>query len=347
MLKLIKIAAGSVASIFLADMLGLSYSTAAGIITLLTIQDTARETITISVKRICAFLLATLLAYVIFHLVGYHVFAYGIFLFLFIACCMPLRLGAAVSTNAVLATHYLLEKDMPVSLIGNEALLLLIGAGIGTLLNLYMPGRGKEIRAMQKTLEEDLRTVLLRMAEYSKKEDRSDYTGSCFDKLQADILAGKKQAFAYMNNTFFQESKYFIDYMNMREQQTVVLRDIYKKIIHIRSLLPQAKQVSGLLYETAVTFGESNNARELLSRLSGVLRQMKDSPLPVTREEFEDRAVLYGILMDLEYFLQLKKEFADGLTQEQVRRYWGTGRNQSNSCVYDADQAKQTELTKE
>ncbi len=347
MLKLIKIAAGSVASIFLADMLGLSYSTAAGIITLLTIQDTARETITISVKRICAFLLATLLAYVIFHLVGYHVFAYGIFLFLFIACCMPLRLGAAVSTNAVLATHYLLEKDMPVSLIGNEALLLLIGAGIGTLLNLYMPGRGKEIRAMQKTLEEDLRTVLLRMAEYSKKEDRSDYTGACFDKLQADILSGKKQAFAYMNNTFFQESKYFIDYMNMREQQTVVLRDIYKKIIHIRSLPPQTEQVSGLLYETAVTFGESNNARELLSRLSGVLRQMKDSPLPVTREEFEDRAVLYGILMDLEYFLQLKKEFADGLTQEQVRRYWGTGRNQSNSCVYGADQAKQTELTKE
>ena len=347
MLKLIKIAAGSVASIFLADMLGLSYSTAAGIITLLTIQDTARETITISVKRICAFLLATLLAYVIFHLVGYHVFAYGIFLFLFIACCMPLRLGAAVSTNAVLATHYLLEKDMPVSLIGNEALLLLIGAGIGTLLNLYMPGRGKEIRAMQKTLEEDLRTVLLRMAEYCKKEDRSDYTGACFDKLQADILAGKKQAFAYMNNTFFQESKYFIDYMNMREQQTVVLRDIYKKIIHIRPLPPQTEQVSGLLYETAVTFGESNNARELLSRLSGVLRQMKDSPLPVTREEFEDRAVLYGILMDLEYFLQLKKEFADGMTQEQVRRYWGAGRNQSNSCVYGADQAKQTELTKE
>lgn len=51
MLKLIKIAVGSVASIFLADVLGLGYSTAAGIITLLTIQDTSRETITISVKE--------------------------------------------------------------------------------------------------------------------------------------------------------------------------------------------------------------------------------------------------------------------------------------------------------
>ncbi|MEZ3508086.1 MAG: hypothetical protein K1W10_14260 [Lachnospiraceae bacterium] len=328
MLKLVKIAVGSAASIFLADMMGLSYSTAAGIITLLTIQDTSRETIAISVKRIFAFLLATFFSYMVFQLVGYHVFAYGIFLFLFIACCALLRLSDAVSINAVLATHYLLERDMSISLIGNEAGLLLIGAGIGTLLNLYMPGKGTEIRAMQRTLEEDLQRVLLRMSEYIRKEDRSDYTGACFDKLQEDISAGKRQAFAYMNNTFFQESEYFIVYMNMREQQTMVLRDIYKKIISVRTIPVQTEQVSVLLYETAVSFGECNNAVDLLDRLSEILRGMKDSPLPVTREEFEDRAVLYGILMDLEYFLRLKKEFVDSLTKEQIRRYWALGQSE-------------------
>lgn len=325
MLKMIKIAVGSAAAILLADLLGLNYSTSAGIITLLTIQDTSRETITISAKRICAFLVATVLSYMVFHLLGYHVFSYGIFLFLFIAVCGPLRLGSAVSTNAVLATHYLLEQKMAPLQIGNEALLLLIGAGIGTLLNLYMPGKEKEIRLMQQRLEEDLRTVILRMSEYIGKEDRSDYTGSCFDKLQADIDAGKKQAFAYMNNTFFQESKYFIDYMNMREQQTVVLRDIYKKIVSMRTVLPQTEQVAELLRETAVTFGESNNARDLLASREEALRQMKDSELPATRQEFEDRAVLYGIMTDLEYFLQLKKEFADSLTKEQILIYWGGG----------------------
>lgn len=322
MLKMVKIAVGSAAAILLADLLGLNYSTSAGIITLLTIQDTSRETITISAKRICAFLVATVLSCLIFHLFGYHVFSYGIFLFLFIAVCAPLRLGNAVSTNAVLATHYLLEQKMALPQIGNETLLLLIGAGIGTLLNLYMPGKGKEIRMIQYRLEEDLRVVLLRMSEYIGKEDRSDYTGSCFDKLQADIDAGKKQAFAYMNNTFFQESKYFIDYMNMREQQTVVLRDIYKKIVSMRTVLPQTEQVAELLRETAVTFGESNNARDLLAKREETLRQMKDSELPATRQEFEGRAVLYGIMTDLSYFLQLKKEFADSLTKEQVLKYW-------------------------
>lgn len=311
MLKLIKIAAGSVIAIFLADMLGLSYSTSAGIITLLTIQDTSRETIKISIKRMIAFLLAAVFSYIVFNIAGYHAFSYGIFLFIFIACCTPLGLGSAVSTNAVLVTHYLLAKNMSFSIIINEALLLLIGAGTGTLLNLYMPGKEKEIRAIQRTLEEDLRTVLLRMSEYIVKEDRSDYTGSCFDKLQADIDNGLATAFAYMNNTFFQESKYFIEYMNMREQQSIVLQDIYKKIMNIRIIVPQTEQVSGFIHEIAVSFGESNNAGELTAKLSGLFGQMKNSPLPVTREEFENRAMLYAILMDLRYFLLLKKEFAE------------------------------------
>ncbi len=322
MLKLIKIAIGSAVSIFLADILGLGYSTAAGIITLLTIQDTVRETMIISVKRAGAFLLATVLACIVFQLGGYHVFSYGIFLFLFIACCIPLHLGDAVSINAVLATHYLLEKNMSPALIGNEALLLFIGAGIGTLLNLYIPGKSREIRAMQHQLEADMRTVLVRMSEYIRKEERSDYTGACFDKLQADIDAGKKQAYAYMNNTFFQESKYFIAYKNMRGQQTVVLRDVYKKIMNIGRILPQTEQVAELIYEIAVTFGETNNAKNLLAKREAVLSQMKESRLPVTRQEFEERAVLYGILMDFDYFLQLKKEFADSLTKEQINKYW-------------------------
>jgi len=36
---------------------------------------------------------------------------------------------------------------------------------------------------------------------------------------------------------------------------------------------------------------------------------MKEEPLPVSRTEFESRAVLYHILMDLEDFLQEKKRF--------------------------------------
>ncbi len=322
MLKLIKMAAGSAVSIILANALGLLYSSSAGIMTLLTIQNTSKETITISLKRAAAFLIATVLSFVVFESAGYHAVSYGIFLFLFIGICQFLKLSEAISTNAVLVTHYLLEGHMELSLVMNEALLLFIGAGMGTLLNLYIPGKIKEIRCTQHTLEEDLKTVLMRMSEYIVKGDKSNYTGSCFLKLDADISEGEKHAYAYMNNTFFQESKYFMKYMQMRRQQCMVLKDIYKKIVSLTSIPAQALLISEFIRNISISFGESNNARELLEELSALSAQMKNSSLPVTREEFENRAVLYMILTDLEYFLQLKKDFADSLSKEQIKKYW-------------------------
>lgn len=322
MLKLIKTSVGSAISLFIAMALGLNNAASAGIITLLTIHDTSKETINIALKRIAAFFIATLFSYVIFHVAGYNFIAFGIFLFLFMGCCQMLKLKDAVSTNAVLVTHYLIKGSMEIPFILNEALLLFIGAGIGTLLNLYIPGKIKEIRHTQHILEEDLKTVLLRMSEYIVKEDKSDYTGSCFQKLLADVDEGEKHAYAYMNNTFFQESKYFMEYMQMRRQQCVVLQDIYKKIVSLSFIPPQALQISEFIRNISISFGESNNARDLLAELAILTSGMKNSSLPVTREEFENRAVLYMILTDLEYFLQLKKDFSDSLSEEQIKKYW-------------------------
>ena len=38
---------------------------------------------------------------------------------------------------------------------------------------------------------------------------------------------------------------------------------------------------------------------------------MKREPLPVSRGEFESRAMLYHVLMDLEEFLFIKQHFVD------------------------------------
>ena len=57
MLKALKIAAGSGIAIVAAEFLQLSYATSAGIITLLTVQDTRQDTIQLTVDRIMSFLL--------------------------------------------------------------------------------------------------------------------------------------------------------------------------------------------------------------------------------------------------------------------------------------------------
>ena len=64
---------------------------------------------------------------------------------------------------------------------------------------------------------------------------------------------------------------------------------------------------------------------ELLRELEQVKLQMKAQPLPAHRQEFESRALLYLSLLELEQFLVLKREFAMGLSREEIRRFWGGG----------------------
>ncbi len=65
-----------------------------------------------------------------------------------------------------------------------------------------------------------------------------------------------------------------------------------------------------------------NAPDQQMEKLEEIFRQMKKEDLPVNREEFESRAVLYHILMDLEEFLVFKQRFVKGLNERQKREYW-------------------------
>ncbi len=323
-MKILKIAFGGALAIILANSLKLEYSTAAGIITLLTIQDTTKETIYISLKRVVAFCIATLLSFGLFNLIGYHAISFGLFLLIFVWICYTFQLQDAIAMNAVLATHYLVSYHMPLSLIGNEFLLLFIGAGIGTLLNLFMPDKVKHIRNTQSGLESDLRTVLSIMSENLLKESKEDYTGECFHALESHIEKGLKDAYDNMNNTLTGDTKYFIDYMQMRKQQCQILRNIYQKIKTLDYIPEQAKDIADFIDHIGISLEETNNAAALLLECKTLFQKFQSSDLPSTRQEFESRAVLYMLLKDFEYFLQIKQDFAASLSSEQKNTYWKT-----------------------
>ena len=108
-IKLIKYVTGSVAAVLLAAALQLQFAYAAGIITLLTIQDTKKETVRITAKRMIIFVIMTILSAVIFPLAGYHVWAFGIVLIPYLFSCMALDMKEAIAPIAVLCTHYVLS----------------------------------------------------------------------------------------------------------------------------------------------------------------------------------------------------------------------------------------------
>lgn len=322
LIKAVKIAVGSGLAIILANWLGLQYAVAAGIITLLTLQDTKKETLSVACNRMIAFILAVVLSFFAFETLGYQPVVYGIFLLFFTGICLRFRLQDAIPINAVLATHYLLEESMSWKVIGNELFLMIIGTSIGILLNLYIPGNVQLIRNRQKGIEDSLKLVLSQMADEIETEHPQDYDSRLLDQLKEHIDEGLLQARRNSSNTLFQESGYFVGYMEMRNEQYYILREIYEKINGLSMVTSQSHQVASFIRNIVKTLSESQNTRALLQEEERLLKEFKENPLPVTREEFELRAVLYVVLMNFRIFLKRKKRFVDSLTVEQKEKYW-------------------------
>lgn len=308
-IKLIKYVTGSVAAVLLAAALQLQFAYAAGIITLLTIQDTKKETVRVTAKRLVIFIIMTILSAVIFPLAGYHVWAFGIVLIPYLLCCMALDMREAIAPIAVLCTHYISAQSCSPAMIMNEFLILIIGAGIGTLWNLFMPDGRRQLLNYQKIVDDKMVYILRRMALYIELEDKSDYTGSCFDDLDAMLADLKKEALRYMNNHLITEDDYYYEYMLMRARQCNILKRIYADIIRLTATPEQGKKLADFIQKTADEFTEQNDVSTLLSELEKLHSDYERQELPVTRQEFENRSMLYHILEDMKSFLEIKRKF--------------------------------------
>ncbi len=320
LLKATKATVGCCLAVMFAMGLELDYAASAGIITLLSLQDTKKETLRTAFQRFTAFSAALLIAFLCFRLLGYTIFALGLYLLLFVLFCNWFGLQSSIAVCSVLVTHFWSEQAMTSALVLNELLLLSIGAGLGILLNLFLPRNIGAIQEAQRQIDGLMRRVLRQMAAAVAGE--AEKTMADLPLLNRQLAKARAQADAAVNNALTIDLRYYADYIEMRRKQAAVLQRIQEQIGRLNSVPIQACRISHLLCSIAGTFHEYNNAETLLEATRSAYLSYREDPLPQTRDEFEDRAVLFQILGDIEYFLLLKSSFAEALTEEQKTLFW-------------------------
>lgn len=340
-MKIVKIAIGSTISILIADLLGLQYSASAGIITLLSIQDTKKETFIVAGKRLLAFIMAIFIAFVLFESFGYSAFTFGTFLLLFVSGTYLFELQDGLSMSAVLTTHFLIEKTMELSFIGNEILLFFIGTIIALLFNLYIPKNTDAVKEDMRILEDNIKEILRIMghciirekeilepfdANYNLPINEKCYAECSLDQLiqltDNHIKEALTRAYENMNNTLLTDTRYYIQYFEMRKHQCSILKRIKEQLCMLTNVPKQAMPISDFINRIADSFHEYNNGEALLIELTAIKQKFKGEPNPENREEFENRAILFILLSHLENFLQVKKNFVMNISQKQIERYW-------------------------
>ena len=309
LLNTIKISFAAICAVLVAQLMHLEFAVSAGIVAILSVQPTKKETLQTALSRFLAFAIALIISAVLFNVFSFSFPIFFAYLVLFILICQWRGWISSMAMDSVLISHFLTFGKTGFFEIRNEILLFIIGVGFGILVNLFLHKKTNYIEELKNETDDKIKIVLHRMSLRVLNPDFEDYDGSCFSSLNQSIFTAKKQAEENFKNQFTARDTFDSRYIEMRENQTKILYEMYKCVREIKSVPSTAKMISDFFEKVSVEFHKDNDVKELLAELSKIRTKMKIVPLPENRSEFEDRANLFTLLERLQEFLEIKQMF--------------------------------------
>lgn len=312
----LKIISASLIAITVAMLLHLEFAVSAGIVAILTIMPTKKETIKTAVGRLFAFVVALVIAFACYTLMGFHIGAFVVFLVIYIIVCQIFGWYNALTVCAMIMSHFLTFGDMGIQHVLNEVLIFVLGVGMGVIANLHLRKDVNYIEQLKDETDAEMKSILAGMAEHILDAEHTDYNGELLHQLRKSIRNAKNVADRNYNNQFRTTDIYDIEYIRMRDKQCMVIHEMYKIVRHIETTPSTAHLISDFLKYMSETYHKDNDGKVTLEKFKEMDKEMKSRPLPVERKEFEDRAMLFSLMRKIEEFITLKIEFSERFVDE-------------------------------
>jgi len=306
----IKMGLASFITIMLSQLIGLDYAITAGILAVLSIQLTRRDSYILAIKRLLDACLAILLFTLLFVIFDYSIFIFALGTVVFIAISFALKIDVGIVPALVLASHLLLNGDYQVENMLNSFLLIFIATIVALVLNVLYPLNTK--KALEKIVEridsyikEDLQELALCMGNIPHISSSLATHAFIHQKLESILYEAELND----KDILFDQNHKHMSYIHMRQAQMSRIHQIYELLVNIPNNHPNVDILKTYIEELQYDIGKDNLANVQLIKLHTMLEEFKASELPKTRSEFETRAVLYQIIFELEAFLEEKTAF--------------------------------------
>lgn len=308
--RTLKTAIATPIAISIAQLLGITNVASAGVLTILCIQPSRKKSVESALHRFFACLLAIVFSIVLFELLAYHPVVLGLLLAIFIPVTVFLKIEKGILTSMVITLNIYSLGMISLHFIYEQLLLIIIGIGIGLLVNLYMPSLDKQLKAKQKQLEQNFQSILREIALYIREENM-DWDGKEITKVEKILEEVEELLERDRGNQLLRDDRAFEKYFRMREKQF----DLLQQMLPLVTRLPKKDEVSDRIAHFFETLSESvhpgNTAVIFLEELKEVRKEFHEERLPQTQEEFETRASLLQLLYDIEEYLILKSKFKE------------------------------------
>lgn len=330
-MKTLKTAVGASVAIIIAQFVGMEYAASAGIITILSIQNTRRESVKLAIRRLIATCIALFIGTIAFLILEFNSISFGVYLLIFIPAASKLKVTEGIAPASVLVTHLLGEGKITYPIITNEIMIMLVGVGVALIVNLYMPSLEEQLLTQKSVIEAQMYEIFIKMSEALRSKECMLDIGLELNALENNLKQAMKRATQYRNNSFIGKKSLYEKYFEMRYLQYQVMLYMQKHFEHFYMIAKEAFEIAKLTEKLAESVHGRVLVEELLDEVERLRGYFKESELPITRDEFENRAMLYQFLSDIEQYLRVKKQFKDSLNEKERKEY---------KCYYEVTENK-------
>lgn len=283
------------------------FPASAGIITILCIQVTMKQSFRTAWNRILASCLGLVVGMALFMMLGFTPLAILIEILIFMPLAVRFKIQEGFVTSIVVLMHLYSTQRMDAALLANEVALLVIGVGVALVVNLYMPSLDKELQAMQKQVEK-LFIQILREFCYYLRHGESDWDGKEMIETPKLLEKAIRLASRDVDNRLGRRDDSYYQYFMMREKQFELLERMMPIVSSLDTQVSQGHQIADFLERISNSVHPGNTAYLFIDQLREMRKEIKEAELPRTREEFETRASLFYLLREIESYLFIKHE---------------------------------------
>ncbi|TYP72576.1 aromatic acid exporter family protein [Paenibacillus methanolicus] len=321
-IRVIKTALAALAAIYTASTIGLDPALSAGLLAILGVEVTRKRGLQSAFVRFVASALGLFFASVLFAAFGFHIWVISLFILIAFPVMSRLALKDGITTSAVIVFHVYAKSEVTAALIVNEVLLLLVGLGWATVVNmLYMPREDRNLATLRHRTESLFSGIFGQMAR-TLRDPAHVWDGVELIEAGDAVEEGIRRAELALENRVpgqdADELRYWRTYFEMRRLQMESISHMLVRVSLVYEKLPQG-ELAAELFDLLADEVKSDVYEGVVERhLNELGTRFKQMALPASRDEFEIRAAILELTHELHRYLHIAKRWKKRRTGQKA-----------------------------
>lgn len=297
---------------------GCTFYLTSGILAMISIQKTKKQSIEITIKRIILVTITIIIASLVFN--TFHTLSiYFLLIVMIVLMGFLSKSQVGIIPSVVVLTQLYSVNELNLTFSFETFMMVFIAFSVTLVFNMFYPSSvSSQLRDLRNQIDLLISETLLIIAIQLEKGKHDFIDLSVSEQHLSSLI---QQIEMKTGDLVFSNHNAILEYVYMRQEQYHMLVEIERSIMKLTKHTKAHEDIAKYLMRLKDDIGLENKATEQRVIINQLLEDYRKRDLPSTRIEFENRAILYHILLELEEWLLLKIRFHNNCDTSDIKNY--------------------------